>query len=91
MTRDEGAKALEQAWMALRFAAELIKPHMATLDQFEKEDQRAESILPIINPTLYMNPTRIKNDNVFRGPAASAKRFCAEIDTSLEYLQEDEP
>lgn len=57
-TREAGAAALREANAAISMAVLIIRAHQPVIEQFLEEAVRADSVMPIVNPTLYMSRER---------------------------------
>lgn len=66
MTRDEARERLNSLNSMIRTAVLLIKTEHETLDRFLDEARSADSILPILDPTLWMNPERRRAEAVLK-------------------------
>lgn len=80
MTSDEAREALDAANRALALAAELIRPHLPILDQFEKDSRRIETFGAILDPTLYRDPERRRAADLLGPCYLGARGFLAAMD-----------
>jgi len=71
MTHDEAVEALQGATMAIGFCVNVLSQHEALVIQYRRERQRADTILPIVDPSLWMSQERQTTDDIM-GPIFEA-------------------
>lgn len=57
-TRAEAAEALVGLNLTVAFAVQMLRGHVATIDQFFEEKRSMDSVGPILDPTLFNSSER---------------------------------
>ncbi len=74
------ALELRAALATIACAAELLRDHDDLFARYEREASLTDSLMPILNPTLWMNPERRQVDEAI-GPLIRATRaWLVEVD-----------
>lgn len=86
MTRAEAASALNAANSSIAIAVLLIRQHQPILDQFFKEERLADSIMPIVDPTLWRDRERQETAALLSPIYRAALMLLGEYDAAVGQL-----
>lgn len=82
MTVPEAHDALAQLHNAINVAATVLAQHRPVLDAYFVELQRVDSVMPIIDPTLWMNPERRDAERILTPMYRSVRAFLDAFETA---------
>lgn len=78
---------LRAALSTIATAALLISAYRDLFDRYEKEAQHMDSVGPILNPTLFMNPERQRVDAALRPVFRGARIFLETVETAQKSVR----
>lgn len=88
MNRDEAAAALMQLNQVIATSALLLNAERETLEQFMREAASADSILVIVDPTLWMNKDRQRANDLTQPVYRAALGFLDAYSRAIKELEE---
>lgn len=80
------ALELRAALAKIACAAELLRDHDDLFARYLREAQHMDSVGPLLNPTLWMNPERQRVDAALRPLMQATRTWLAAVDQARELV-----